>query len=190
VSGAKVACGWTWDAVRIDDGSSNEVTINLDAASRPTATVTIFADFAGPDSPTASRTVTTDGDGQASARFSVSEDKRDWTITVSASFATGDCDGDGGVGRAVGAAGGAVVDGDVGTVVAGGTAEVVVAGMAAATALGTLGRVTDATAPIALKLRAASNKAREQRGTWSYRLGKGQLQPKAEGAKVESIPLK
>jgi hypothetical protein len=88
-SGAKESCGWTWDAIRVDDGSSNEVTMTLDAARRPNESVTIFADFAGPDSPTAARTVMTDSDGQASATFPVSEDKRDWTITISASFARG-----------------------------------------------------------------------------------------------------
>jgi len=63
--------------------------MNLDVARRPNETVTIYADFGGPDSPTASRTVSTDGGGQASAKFAVSEDKRDWTITVSATFARG-----------------------------------------------------------------------------------------------------
>jgi hypothetical protein len=88
-SGGMEPCGWTWDAIRIDDGSSNEVTLSLGAARRPDETVTIFADFAGPDSPTAARTVRTDQAGQASATFPVSEDKRDWTITISASFASG-----------------------------------------------------------------------------------------------------
>ena len=83
------SCGWQWDALRIDDGSSNEVTMLLDAPRRPHETVTITAAFAGPDSPDASRTTTTDGAGEATAKFSVSEDKRDWTIAISASFAAG-----------------------------------------------------------------------------------------------------
>ena len=88
-SGKAESCGWSWDAIRIDDGSSNEMTLSLDVARRPNETVTLFADGAGPDSPAAARTTTTDGAGQASAKFTVSEDKRDWTITISASFAAG-----------------------------------------------------------------------------------------------------
>jgi hypothetical protein len=88
-SGKAESCGWQWDAIRVDDGSSNEVTMTLDAARRPNESVTIFADFAGPDSPTAARTTTTDGAGEATVKFNVSEDKRDWTITISASFAAG-----------------------------------------------------------------------------------------------------
>jgi hypothetical protein len=89
VSGRAESCGWTWDAIRVDDGSSNEMTLSVDVPRRPNETVTLFADGAGPDSPVAARTTTTDGTGQATAKFSVSEDKRDWTITISASFAAG-----------------------------------------------------------------------------------------------------
>ncbi|HVT78658.1 MAG TPA: hypothetical protein VHD87_16580 [Acidimicrobiales bacterium] len=83
------SCGWAWDGLRIDDGSSNAVTMTLDAPRRPNETVTITAAFGGPDTADASRTTTTDGAGQATAKFAVSEDKRDWTITISALFATG-----------------------------------------------------------------------------------------------------
>lgn len=61
----------------------------LDAPRRPNETVTIVAAFAGPDFPDGVRTTKTDGAGQASAKFTVSEDKRDWTITISAVFAAG-----------------------------------------------------------------------------------------------------
>jgi hypothetical protein len=63
--------------------------MHLEAPRRPNETVAILASFAGPDSPDASRTTTTDGAGQATANFTVSEDKRDWTITISATFAAG-----------------------------------------------------------------------------------------------------
>lgn len=83
------SCGWAWDGLRIDDGSSNAVTMTLDAPRRPNETVTITAAFGGPDTPDAASTTTTDGAGQATAKFTVSEDKRDWTITIGASFAAG-----------------------------------------------------------------------------------------------------
>jgi hypothetical protein len=63
--------------------------MTLDAARRPNETVTITAAFGGPDTPDASHTTMTDGTGEATAKFAVSEDKRDWTITISASFAAG-----------------------------------------------------------------------------------------------------
>ncbi|MEY2417367.1 MAG: hypothetical protein QOG90_47 [Actinomycetota bacterium] len=88
-TGKSESCGWQWDAIRVDDGSSNEVTMYLDVARRPNETVTILADFAGPDSPTAAHTTTTDGAGQATTKFTVSEDKRDWTIAISAVFPAG-----------------------------------------------------------------------------------------------------
>ncbi|MEY2470986.1 MAG: hypothetical protein QOK28_315 [Actinomycetota bacterium] len=88
-TGKSESCGWQWDAIRVDDGSSNEVTMYLDVARRPNETVTILADFAGPDSPTAAHTTITDGAGQATTKFTVSEDKRDWTIAISAVFPAG-----------------------------------------------------------------------------------------------------
>ena len=80
-----------WDAIRVDDGSSNEVTIMLDAPGQPSQSVTITVKPGASltNTPPVSRTTATDDAGQADATFALSEDKRDWTLTVSATFASG-----------------------------------------------------------------------------------------------------
>ena len=88
-SGKRVVCGWDWEGIRIDDGTSNEVTMTLHAPSRPGAAVTLTVSPGGPDSPAMNHAATTDSNGDADAKFPISEDKRDWTITVSATFAAG-----------------------------------------------------------------------------------------------------
>jgi hypothetical protein len=82
------SCGWAWDATHMDDGFSDEVVITLDAPRRPNALVTIQAVPHGSNVPIA-KAVTTDLSGSASALFKLTADKRDWTVTVSAQFATG-----------------------------------------------------------------------------------------------------
>jgi hypothetical protein len=89
---AKVeSCGWAWDAQRIDDGSYDGVMISLDAPYRPNTPVTITAAPRGPTTAPTVRAVVTDGNGQASVEVRLTEDKRDWTITVSALFPTSRC---------------------------------------------------------------------------------------------------
>jgi hypothetical protein len=88
-TGKVESCGWGWDATRLDDGSLNEVMLMLDAPRRPNEAVTIVASPNGPDSPAMSHQVMTDGGGQAESTFSIPEDKRDWSITISATFASG-----------------------------------------------------------------------------------------------------
>ncbi len=83
------SCGWAYDATRIDDGSLNEVAIVLDAPRQPNEAVTINAKPNGPTTPLMARPTSTDGGGQAAATFRLSNDKRDWTIMISAAFASG-----------------------------------------------------------------------------------------------------
>jgi hypothetical protein len=90
-SGRQESCGWAWDAMRMDDGSLNEVSIYLDAPRRPNEAVTITAKPGASltSTPAMSQGTTTDGGGQAGAKFSLTNDKRDWMITISATFAAG-----------------------------------------------------------------------------------------------------
>ncbi len=85
------SCGWAWDAQRIDDGSYDGVVISLDAPYRPNTPVTITAAPHGPITVPTVRAVMTDGNGQASIEVRLSEDKRDWTLTISAAFPLSHC---------------------------------------------------------------------------------------------------
>lgn len=89
-SGARESCGWSWDATHFDDGSLNEVSIVMQAPRRPNSPVTMTAK-PGASAPT-SVAATTDGDGFASMLVSLSNDKRDWTLTIGAQFAGSSCD--------------------------------------------------------------------------------------------------
>lgn len=89
-SSKRESCGWSWDATHFDDGSLNEVTILLDAPRRPSTPVTMTA------KPGASLIKTfatwTDANGQASMVVSLSNDKRDWSLTIGAQFPGSSCD--------------------------------------------------------------------------------------------------
>jgi len=89
--GKAESCGWAWDAQRLDDLSYHGVVISLDVPNRPNSPVTMTAAPHGPATLPAVRVTTTDGNGQASFEVRLTEDKRDWTITVSALFATSRC---------------------------------------------------------------------------------------------------
>ncbi len=89
-TGTRESCGWSWDATHLDDGSVNEVTLNLDAPRRPNALVTITAK-PGASLPKVIAT-STDVNGQASALVALSNDKRDWTLTIGAAFLGSSCD--------------------------------------------------------------------------------------------------
>ena len=89
-SGKRESCGWSWDATHFDDGTLNEVTLSLDAPRRPNAAVTITAK-PGASAPLVLATAT-DDDGQASMVVSLSNDKRDWTLTINAAFLGSSCD--------------------------------------------------------------------------------------------------
>jgi hypothetical protein len=90
-SGRAESCGWAWDATRIDDGSLNEVSIALDVPRRPNeaVTITVKPGASLTSTPAMSHGTSTDGGGQAGSTFSLSNDKRDWMLTVSAVFASG-----------------------------------------------------------------------------------------------------
>lgn len=89
--GKAESCGWAWDAQRIDDGSSDGVVVSLDAPRRPNSLATITAAPHGPTTAPTVRATTTDANGQAAVAVRLSEDKRDWTITVSALFVGSHC---------------------------------------------------------------------------------------------------
>ena len=89
-SGGRESCGWSWDATHFDDGSLNEVTLLLDAPRRPNSPVTMTAKPGA--SALKSFATTTDADGQASMVISLSNDKRDWTLTIGAQFPSTRCD--------------------------------------------------------------------------------------------------
>jgi hypothetical protein len=89
--GKTESCGWGWDAQRIDDGSFDGVMISLDAPHRPNSLVTITVAPHGPTTAPTVRATTTDANGQAAIGIRLSEDKRDWTLTVSALFAGSHC---------------------------------------------------------------------------------------------------
>jgi hypothetical protein len=63
----------------------------LDTPRRPNEAVTLTVKPGASLTSTAavSRQTSTDADGQSSALFALSNDRRDWTLTVSASFAAG-----------------------------------------------------------------------------------------------------
>jgi len=86
---SRETCQWGWDATRIDDGSLDEVVITLMSPRRPNAPVTVTAAPHGPTTVPTVRLLTTDGSGNASTTVTLSEDKRDWTVTVSAVFVGG-----------------------------------------------------------------------------------------------------
>ncbi len=82
------SCGWSWDAFHRDDGFHDEVTIAVEAPRHPNEVATITAVPHGSNIPMVKIT-TTDAGGNASALFRITNDKRDWTITISATFPTG-----------------------------------------------------------------------------------------------------
>ena len=82
------SCGWAWDATHFDDGTVNEVTISLNAPRRAGAAAAVQAVPHGSNVPMV-RTVALDGAGNGAATFTLTNDKRDWTVTVSAQFVGG-----------------------------------------------------------------------------------------------------
>jgi hypothetical protein len=89
-SGARESCGWTWDATHFDDGTLNEVTLVMEAPRRPNTPVTMTAKPGA--SALKSFATTTDAQGYASMVISLSNDKRDWSLTIGAQFPGSRCD--------------------------------------------------------------------------------------------------